>query len=437
MIDSVEVDGYRLLDEFKADIGQLTVVIGANATGKSTFIDCLQCIARAAHFSLNDVLTWEGGLPSVLSAFKKTNRLRWLLTFHKPAPHERWGKIPLKDDVNYVYEVAIEQGPYDLPIPDYEVVRTEKPYGGHEEPFKYLEATQERCLIYNYARKLLVPFDEAGEYEEPLDLFNTAEQRQVHKPDVGTDRPGEVSDKDRSLRLALMRFFNDYPALSWMRLLMSGWKFYPGFEVGPYANLRVKAAEIRPETALAANGENLGTVLHEILTRAAYAPSATEFRNFLQVAYPSFVDIYAETALGTPASVLVQVREKGMLRQMALWDLSDGMLRFLCLGAALLNPVPPPFIAIDEPEAGLHPRLLPIVADMVKTASERTQVLVTTHSPDFLNCFDIDSVAVMARERNKVEWLRPGTRSSLKQMLQNVTGDSLGDLHRSGELEAL
>jgi len=126
-----------------------------------------------------------------------------------------------------------------------------------------------------------------------------------------------------------------------------------------------------------------------------------------------------------------------MDRSMELWDLSDGILRFLCLAAALLNPVPPAFIMVDEPEVGLHPRLLPVVADMIKTASERTQVLITTHSPDLLNCFGIDDIAVMAREGNKITWERPGNRKSLRKMLENVVADSLGDLHRSGELEAL
>jgi len=162
-----------------------------------------------------------------------------------------------------------------------------------------------------------------------------------------------------------------------------------------------------------------------------------ELRDFLRVAYPSFDNIFAETTWGTPAKVLVGIREKGMVRQMQLWDLSDGMLRFLCLGAALLNPIPPSLIAIDEPEVGLHPKLLPIIADMIKTACERTQVLVTTHSPDLLNCFDIDDVAVMVRVENKIHWQRPRNRESLRKMLENVVGESLGDLHRSGELEAL
>ncbi|NQT19891.1 MAG: AAA family ATPase [Planctomycetes bacterium] len=122
---------------------------------------------------------------------------------------------------------------------------------------------------------------------------------------------------------------------------------------------------------------------------------------------------------------------------MELWDLSDGVLRFLCLAVALLNPAPPPLIAIDEPEAGLHPKLLPLVADMIKGASENTQVLVTTHSPDLLNCFDLKDIAVMSREGPSVYWNRPWNRESLRKMLKAVGGNTLADLHRSGELELM
>jgi len=74
---------------------------------------------------------------------------------------------------------------------------------------------------------------------------------------------------------------------------------------------------------------------------------------------------------------------------------------------------------------------------MIKTASEKTQILVTTHSPDLLSNFDLDDVAVMFREGPRAKWYRPGTRKSLHTMLESVQGDTLGDLHRSGELEAM
>jgi predicted ATPase len=187
------------------------------------------------------------------------------------------------------------------------------------------------------------------------------------------------------------------------------------------------------------NGENLGTVLHVILTRYEYRNAANDLREFLKAAYPTFEDIHCDTTYGTPPQVLVRVREKAMPRSMDLGELSDGMLRFLCLSTALLSPIISPLVAIDEPEAGLHPRLLPIVADMIKMASERTQVLVTTHSPDLLNRFDINEVAVMTRDEEaiKAKWHRPSDRKTLVQMLKSVVGETLGDHHRSGELEAL
>ena len=238
--------------------------------------------------------------------------------------------------------------------------------------------------------------------------------------------------------LSRIQFFNEFPIPSWVRVLLANMAFYPGFDVTRSSALRTKAAAIEPVTKLSANGDNLGTVLHEILTRYDFRSATEELRDFLRVAYPAFEEIHCDTAYGTPPQVLVRVREKGMSRSMELWELSDGMLRFLCLATALLNPQPPLLVAIDEPELGLHPGLLPIVAEMIKVAAERTQVLVTTHSPDLLNCFNIADVVVMARNADNARstWHRPANRETLVQMLNDITGETLGDLHRSGELEA-
>ena len=190
-------------------------------------------------------------------------------------------------------------------------------------------------------------------------------------------------------------------------------------------------------TLLWQRGENLATVLHEILTKHEYRDAADRLRDWLRSAYPAFEQITAEAVPGTKGKVAVRWHEGGMMRPLDAFELSDGVLRFLCLAAALNNPRPTPLVAIDEPEAGLHPSLLPIVADMLKAAAEETQVLVTTHSPDLLNHFALDDVAVMVREESRARWYRPSTRQTLKVLLESVEGQSLGDLHRSGELEAL
>jgi predicted ATPase len=114
--------------------------------------------------------------------------------------------------------------------------------------------------------------------------------------------------------------------------------------------------------------------------------------------------------------------------------LSDGILRFLLLIAILANPEPGDLIAIDEPETGLHPSMLPIIAELAADAAERTQVVFTTHSPQFLDAFTEAPTTTVA------EWVDGETRLSVlpEEELQRWLKEfSLGSLYRSGELEAM
>ena len=425
MITQIEIEGYRLLDGFEADLDALTVIVGANAVGKSTLIDCLQLIAECCEHPLNTALGWHHGALSLLTTESEQGRLSWSVTFRKPPT---WDDFPFAEGKALVYEVVLQADAQGQMYPQYEVLRTQEP--APIEPLKFLEATPYQQHIFDIEQRRLVPFDEV-----PPSPAVVRDADPAAMPS-GSGRAG--AQQEPALLLSQIRFFNEFPVPSWGRALLASIMCYPGFDVTRSSALRTKAADIRLDTTLSANGDDLGTVLHEILTRYDFRPAAEELRDFLRVAYPAFEEIHCDTTYGTPPQVLVRVREQGMSRSMEMWELSDGMLRFLCLATALLNPVPSPLVAIDEPELGLHPGLLPIVAEMIKAASERTQVLVTTHSPDLLNCFDIADVAVMARNADdaKVAWHRPASRKSLVRMLNNVAGETLGELHRSGELEA-
>ena len=428
MITQIEIGGYRLLDEFEADLKPLTVIIGANAVGKSTLIDCLQLIADCSAMPINTAMSWHGGAASLLTVGNENRRLTWRITFNNPATGDAF---PLGQGNFLMYEVVLQADAQSQMYPQYEVLRTQEPIQGYRDPLKFLEATPYQRYIYDKKQSQLVPFDEAQSSPDGVRESDSAEAASKS----GLLPPAQ---QEPALLLSQIRFFNEFPVPSLVRVLLASMAFYPGFDVTRSSTLRTRAADIKPVTALSANGDNLGTVLHEILTRYDYRSAAEELRDFLRVAYPAFEEIHCDTTYGTPPQVLVRVREKGMPRSMELWELSDGMLRFLCLATALLDPRPLPLVAIDEPELGLHPGLLPIVAEMIKLAAERTQVLVTTHSPDLLNCFDIADVGVMARDADdaKVAWYRPASRKTLVEMLDNITGETLGDLHRSGELEA-
>ncbi len=364
----------------------------------------------------------------MLTAGSGNSQLTWKVCFGKPTT-TLWNDFPLKQNSPLVYEVVLAADAQGLMQAQYEVLRNLHPATGHEESLKHLEATPYRRQIFDRIKSKLIPFDVGQPILE--DGQNTGVAEANLTGILG-------AQQEVSLLLSQIRFFNEFPIPATARFLLAGMTFYPGFDITRSSVLRTRASEIKPVTTLSANGDNLGTVLHEIFNRYDFQSSADELREFLRAAYPMFEDIRSETTFGTPPQVLVVIREKGISRSMYPWDLSDGMLRFLCLAAALLNPVPPPVVGIDEPELGLHPGLLPVVAEMIKAAAERTQVLVTTHSPDLLDCFDIGDVAVIARDEEEARsmWYRPSSRKTLVEMLKDVSGGTLGDLHRDGELEA-
>jgi predicted ATPase len=105
-------------------------------------------------------------------------------------------------------------------------------------------------------------------------------------------------------------------------------------------------------------------------------------------------------------------------------QLSDGTIRFICLATALLQPDPPATILIDEPELGLHPYAITLLADLVQSATERTQVVLSTQSPALLDRFDAEDVIVVSREQGMSVFKRLDP-SSLKEWLEEY---SVGEL---------
>ncbi len=113
--------------------------------------------------------------------------------------------------------------------------------------------------------------------------------------------------------------------------------------------------------------------------------------------------------------------------------LSDGTLRYLCLLAILCDPEPPPLICIEEPELGLHPDLLPTIADLLVEASARTQLIVTTHSDIIVDALSEqpESVVVVEKHEGATQLRRLEATAELKQWLERYR---LGELWIRGEI---
>lgn len=148
--------------------------------------------------------------------------------------------------------------------------------------------------------------------------------------------------------------------------------------------LREEPTVARTEKRVDPDGQNLISVLHTLYT------GDRDFKRDIDAAMrAAFGDDFEELVFPPAADQRIQlrVRWKPLKREQSAADLSDGTLRFLFLLTVLASPSPAPVIAIDEPETGLHPSMLPIVAEYAVDAALRSQVILTTHSPQFLDAF--------------------------------------------------
>jgi predicted ATPase len=215
------------------------------------------------------------------------------------------------------------------------------------------------------------------------------------------------------------------------RAQMSAWSVYHDFHTNRDAVIRLPAVT-RLEKRVQPDGQNLIPVLHTLYT------GDREFKKEISAAMRAAFGEDFEELVFAPASdqrIQLRLRWRSLRREQSAGDLSDGTLRFLFLLTVLSSPDPAPLIAIDEPETGLHPSMLPIVAEYAVEAARRTQVVLTTHSPPFLDAFGaaVPTTTVVKWNEGETE-LKQIAGNELERWLKEY---SLGALHTSGELEAM
>lgn len=173
-------------------------------------------------------------------------------------------------------------------------------------------------------------------------------------------------------------------------------------------------------------GDNLALVLLDMDFKGLH----DKIREYLSRFCDRFNDV--KVRLDGPIAK-TYIEESGLLEPLVSWRLSDGTLKFLCLLAVLLEKDPPPLICIEEPEVGLHPEAIQIVAEALVDASERTQLVVTTHSEALIDALSDRPEDVLVTERdfdNGTQFKRLDSKQ-LSVWLERYT---LGALWKKGEI---
>jgi predicted ATPase len=233
----------------------------------------------------------------------------------------------------------------------------------------------------------------------------------------------EDVDPERSI-LAQRRDPDAYPELTRLGEELATIRIYRDWSLGRQAPPRLPQPADLPNKGLEEDTRNLALVLSRLKQNIQVKHKMLEM----------FRGVYAEAL---DFDVMIEGGTVQVFVQEERWNipaarLSDGTLRYLCLLALLFDPEPPPLICIDEPELGLHPDLINHVADALRFASERTQLIVTTHSSALVDAFTDDPEAVLVCEKSAGSThLRRLDTQHLRPWLEKY---SLGSLWTSGEI---
>lgn len=341
----------------------LNVLIGPNGSGKSNFLDAI-ALLQAAPRELAAPVQEGGGVVDWL--WKGDERGPEITTARVEVVHF---PLKLKSDsesmgIRHIVDFGALNHRFFL---EDERIETEKPYAGHDEPYYFYQYRNGNPLL-----KSALP------------------------PGTGGPRPDERIGADEIKPylsiLAQRRGWSLYPEITSIAERYAGIRIYRDWTFGRRAMPRLALKADERNDYLLEDCSNLGLVLNRLRLDV---PTKRRLIAAISLLYRGIEDFDVRIIANT-VQVFLQERQFSI----PATRLSDGTLRFLCLLAVLCDPVPAQLICIEEPELGLHPDVLPSIVDLLKEASQRTQIIVTTHSEIIVDCLtdQPDSVVVVGRD---------------------------------------
>lgn len=365
-------------------LGSLNVLIGPNGSGKSNFLEALSLL-QAAPDQITRPIRDGGGIQD------------WLYKSAKNSPKQDARiEVVLKNSMHpkdLRYGLAFHEVGGRFELSD-EFLENETADTGKNQPYFFYRWNEGRPVLNS--------------------TVNTLVARKLHR---------ESLKPDQSI-LAQKRDSDFYPELTWVGDQLQDMRFYREWTFGRYATPRLPQKTDLPNDKLEQDGSNLGLVINRLRMNVSARKRLVEA---LRVIYEGIEDVDVRVEGGTAQVFLIEAN--GI---MPATRLSDGTLRYLSMLALLCDPAPPPFIAIEEPELGLHPDVLPSLARLLLEASERTQLVVTTHAPGLIDALSETPESVFVCERDQ-----DGTRLErleAKQMAPWLEKFRLGELWTRGEI---
>lgn len=379
-IESLEVRNFRALHHLELkELTPLTVLLGPNGSGKSTVFDVFAFLAECFTTGLR-------------KAWDRRGRFKELRT--------RGTDGPIVIEIKYRERPGTPLLTYHLEIGEDEEIRPvvlkewlswkRKGYG---RPFRFLDFQRGSGQVIS------------GD-----------------APDAEDTRVEEQLESSEILAVNTLGQFARHPRVSALRRFITGWHL---------SYLSAASArgipEAGPQERLSPTGDNLPNVIQYLTER--HPERLEEVLRILKRRVPRLEDVDAQVL--PDGRLMLELRDAPFERPILARFASDGTLKMLAYLVLLHDPAPPQLIGIEEPENYLHPRLMRELVEECREVAGRTQLMVTTHSPFFVNGLKPREVRVLYRdEQGYTRALRAAEMPGVPEMMEH--GALLGSLWMEG-----
>ena len=364
----------------KIELGPLNVLIGSNGSGKSNFLEIIGLLKGVPN-DFADAISNSGGISDCLWKGALKTPIARLEVFANP----RRTRTPLR------YTLSFTKKAGKLAITD-ELLESPPLPEGHVAPQAFLKYLNGAPVLYSNGSKQALPDEEQNDQQSVL---------------------AQRKDPTR------------YPEITYLGRLFASFRLYQNWEFGQDSSMRdLYGAELKNDY-LEEDIANFGMMLNRFMSNPHVRP---ELLKYLKMFYEDAV--YVDTPI-QGGLVDIRLEEKNKISIPAI-RLSDGTLRWLALLTILLHPTPPPLVCLEEPELGLHPDIIRPLAELLIKASQRMQLIVTTHSDALVDHLtDIPESVIVCEKEDGSTTLQRLDRRRLSSWLERYR---LGELWRTGEI---
>jgi predicted ATPase len=271
-------------------------------------------------------------------------------------------------------------------------------------------------IHYNAYYCILVPtIDDKLVFEEENCLFHDRWYPSPYIKALGTGhKESNLGESSKHIKVATYVYDN-----------LKSWKVYHFHDTSDTAKVK-RIGSINDNLYLRPDASNLAAFIYILKnTKEEYYIA---IRDTIRLVNPFFNDFLLRPIPGNEDFIRLEWHERGSDYPFLAHHISDGTLRFMCLATLLLQPILPSTILVDEPELGLHPYAIVVLASLIESASERTQIIISTQSVSLVNQFNAENLLVV--ERNEINGMYETTISSVDpQRLSSWLEEySLGEL---------